>query len=360
MRIVDAHVHFWHPDKVYLPWLTDNQYRDATEYAEKVKESGVSQAVYVETDVDPYHSMVEADWISRYAGKTRSSLFGGITGIVAYAPVHQGSHVKGYLSTLIRLVGPRLKGVRHLLQDIASDPSRMCHPDFLLGVQALESFNLSFDITINTNACPEQFPPLQTLVAQCPSVEFVLDHMGKPPCETMPDQAAFEFWRLQIEALAKYPNVNCKVSGLVTELKICRSESELVKQLKPFVNVVYTSFGPDRIMFGGDWPLCESNASWQLWTAYQERPPTPASLPIVTDQNHSHYGSLSLASSSTASTINPNDDDESLYLLWTHQLFQEKYPHIRDDESIESTETTITDQTTAQRWFPICFPRCTT
>ncbi|KAG1460948.1 hypothetical protein G6F56_005832 [Rhizopus delemar] len=92
--------------------------------------------------------------------------------------------------------------------------------------------------------------------------------------------------------------------------------------------------------------------------AYQELPPTPTSLSIVTDQKEDrrHYGSLSLASSSIASTINPNDDNESIYLLWTHQLIQEKYPSIRDDESIESSITHVS--TTS--WLSACFPMCNT
>ncbi|KAG1460947.1 hypothetical protein G6F56_005831 [Rhizopus delemar] len=263
--IIDAHIHFWHPDRVYIPWVADSKYKDATEYAKKVEENGVYRAIYVETNVDPHHGLVEADWISQYAEKISSPSFGGIAGIVAYAPVQQGQHVDGYLRTLTRLVGPRLKGVRHLIQDSSSDPNRICHPDFLLGVQTLGKYNLSFDLTINSNACPEQFPPLQILVAQCPQVQFVLDHMGKPPCESKPSEPVFEFWKSQIEALAKHKHVSCKVSGLVTELKNNRSKDALVKQLEPFVNVVYACFGPDRIMFGSDWPICESGATWQTW-----------------------------------------------------------------------------------------------
>ncbi|KAG1152668.1 hypothetical protein G6F37_007780 [Rhizopus arrhizus] len=267
--IIDAHVHFWHPDKVYIPWISGTKHKDAIEYREQVKKVGVFRAIYVETDVDPHHGLVEADWISEYASDLgEASCFGGIGGIVAYAPVHQGEHVKGYLRTLTRLVGPRLKGVRHLIQDPSSDPNRICHPDFIQGVQMLKEYNLSFDLTINCNECPLQFPPLQTLVSQCPLVRFILDHMGKPPCDSQPGDARFEFWKSQIIALAANENVYCKISGLVTELKKKEnkaSKETMIKQFKPFIDVVYTYFGSDRIMFGGDWPICESSATWQEW-----------------------------------------------------------------------------------------------
>lgn len=195
----------------------------------------IHYAIYVETNVDPHHGLVEADWISRYADSlTTSAAFGGIGGIVAFAPVHQGRHVSSYLRTLIRLIGTKLKGVRNLVQDPSSDPKRVCHPDFVQGVQILGQHNLSFDLTINCKGCPEQFPPLKELVGQCPLVQFVLDHMAKPPCDCQPGEAAFEFWKSEMEALARYDNMCCKVSGLLTELKKEHKQSKaaMIKQLK--------------------------------------------------------------------------------------------------------------------------------
>ncbi|CAO3692417.1 unnamed protein product [Rhizopus microsporus] len=236
--VVDAHVHFWHPDEVYIPWISVD----------------IHYAIYVETNVDPHHGLVEADWISRYADSlTTSAAFGGIGGIVAFAPVHQGRHVSSYLRTLIRLIGTKLKGVRNLVQDPSSDPKRVCHPDFVQGVQILGQHNLSFDLTINCKGCPEQFPPLKELVGQCPLVQFVLDHMAKPPCDCQPGEAAFEFWKSEMEALARYDNMCCKVSGLLTELK------------KEHKQIARDCFGLDRLIFGSDWPMCTLAASWQEW-----------------------------------------------------------------------------------------------
>jgi L-fuconolactonase len=288
--IIDSHVHFWHPDKVHVPWVKGNRqfdkHKDAIDYSDQIKKARVEKAIYVETDVDQYHGLVEADWIYHYAKDeiVPNEIFGGIGGIVAFAPVHRGDHVQGYLRTLMRLTGGGtcgglVKGVRYLIQDPNLDPTRILQPNFIRGIQCLELFNLSFDLNINCNSSPEQFPPLQELVTQCPRVQFVLDHMGKPPCDSQPGDNRFDFWKQQIILLASNSNVACKISGLVTELSIfsidncsndddgCSSFDRVVQQLKPFVIVAKEAFGIDRIMYGGDWPVCElaNNMSWQTW-----------------------------------------------------------------------------------------------
>ncbi|KAF1797402.1 hypothetical protein V8B55DRAFT_1516403 [Mucor lusitanicus] len=272
--IVDAHVHFWHPDKVNVSWVRGSAFdthKDAVEYSEQVEKVHVEKAVYVETDVDCYHGLVEADWITHYAEQLQSTeVFGGIGGIVAFAPVHQGDHVDGYLRTLMRITNSRLKGVRYLIQDPTKDPQRVLHGDFVRGVQLLESYNLSFDLNINCNDSPEQFPPLKSLVAQCPRVQFVLDHMGKPPCDSQPGDARFEFWKEQMQDLSRLDNVYCKVSGLITEFKADdhKTQAQVAQWLKPFIQVARDSFGVDRLMFGGDWPVIELSKydlKWQQW-----------------------------------------------------------------------------------------------
>ncbi|KAI9019215.1 hypothetical protein CLU79DRAFT_759196 [Phycomyces nitens] len=264
-NIVDSHVHFWHPDTVLIPWqknsIFESKPMDGLIYGQDVTKVRVRTAVYVETDVDPVHSLIEADWIARYAANLNTTLaFGGIGAIVAYAPVHQGKYVATYLDLLTRLVGSRLRGVRHLIQDPLLDPDRVRCPDFVAGVQCLASFGLSFDLNINCNQTPQQFPPLITLVQKCPGVLFVLDHMAKPPCDSKPGEERFEFWREHMVLLAKQPNVVCKVSGLVTETQTWTAE-----QLGPFVETAREAFGADRIMFGGDWPICNLAVKWQTW-----------------------------------------------------------------------------------------------
>ncbi|KAG2230907.1 hypothetical protein INT48_000019 [Thamnidium elegans] len=276
LSVVDSHVHFWHPDRVNVPWVKNTPFdkrKDVNEYAEQVKNAGVKKMVYVETNVDPYHGLVEADWICQYAKEIKStSQFGGIGGIVSFAPIEQGEHMRGYLTTLMRITGSGkqgglLKGVRCLLQDPTLDPKRVLQTDFVIGIQCLESFNLSFDICIDCRGSPQQFPPIQELVVQCPRVQFILDHMGKPPCDSQPGDSEFEFWREQMTQLSKNQNVCCKISGLVNELSgHDDDELSVAQQLKPFIQVALETFGIDRIMYGGDWPVCEIvSTSWQSW-----------------------------------------------------------------------------------------------
>lgn len=273
LSIIDTHVHFWHPDKVNVAWVKGSSFdkrKDAKEYSEQIKKTRVKTAIYVETDVDPMHGLVEANWIFQYAQETvPNEIFQGIGGIVAFAPVHQGDHVQSYIETLIRVTdhSPLLKGVRYLLQDPSTDPNRVLQPEFIRGIQSLEKFNLSFDININCNESPLQFPPIQKMVVQCPRVQFILDHMGKPPCDSIPGSEKFEFWKEQMVQLASNANVACKISGLVTELSNNDDKSiDVVRQLKPFIQVARDAFGIDRIMFGGDWPILElAHTHWQTW-----------------------------------------------------------------------------------------------
>ncbi|CAO3642905.1 unnamed protein product [Mucor hiemalis] len=231
--IIDTHVHFWHPDKVHVAWVKGSafdKHKDAAEYSSQIKNTRVQTAIYVETNVDQQYGLVEANWIYQYAQEfVPNNSFGGIGGIVAFAPVNQGAYLEGYLDTLLRVTDKNnlLKGVRE---------------------------------------SSAQFPPIQKLVAQCPRVQFILDHMGKPPCDSEPGSVEFEFWKAQLIQLASNTNVSCKVSGLMTELVNNDDSVDVVRQLKPFVQVAREAFGIDRLMFGGDWPIMEmANTTWQSW-----------------------------------------------------------------------------------------------
>ena len=104
----------------------------------------------------------------------------------------------------------------------------------------------------------EQLAPATELAAKVPGVHFILDHFGKPPVK----QGALEPWRSQLRELAGLPNVSCKVSGLTTEADWKRWTAA---DLKPYFNAVIESFGPDRVIFGGDWPVCTLATEYQRW-----------------------------------------------------------------------------------------------
>ncbi|KAI9315267.1 hypothetical protein BX666DRAFT_1960998 [Dichotomocladium elegans] len=267
-RLIDSHVHFWDPSQVYVPWLSSaphfNERRDAEKYVEALPQGvEVHKAVYVETDVEPTQGLVEAEWIARYAQQLKmDSRFGGIGGIVAYAPVNIGEPVRHYLRVLTQLIPKdrHLRGVRYLVQDPDQNPARISSPTFIQGVKTLREFGLSFDLNFNCHVAPEQFTHSIELVRQCPEVSFILDHMGKPPCDCQPGDEAFSFWRENIIAIGKLPNISCKVSGLVTETNVVTAQ-----QLAPFVKVALEAFGIDRLMYGGDWPVVENSAALGRW-----------------------------------------------------------------------------------------------
>lgn len=118
----------------------------------------------------------------------------------------------------------------------------------------LSVYDFSFDICINYR----QLPCVIELVRQCPKTAFVLDHMGKPDIK----QHQLEPWRQQLQELATFPNVSCKISGIVTEAD---HQSWQATDLLPFLQTVLEAFGEDRIMFGGDWPVVLLASPYRRW-----------------------------------------------------------------------------------------------
>ncbi|ORX57520.1 amidohydrolase 2 [Hesseltinella vesiculosa] len=268
--VIDAHVHFFHPSDVYIPWAKGTRFDkdlDAADYTQQVKQTGVRQCVYVEVDAEQRQGLVEAAWIRDYAEQLKhEEAYGGIGAVVAFAPMDHGDEVRHYLRLLQRLVGSDLlRGVRYLLQAPGS-VERMASAAFRQGLQVLgerEFQHLHFELVIDCHRQPEQFPALIEMVQACPHTRFVLDHMAKPPCHSQPGAKAFDHWAACMDQLARCSNVVlCKVSGLLTELEDAPLQPA---QLAPFVQVARDTFGIDRLCFGSDWPILELRASWQQW-----------------------------------------------------------------------------------------------
>ena len=147
----------------------------------------------------------------------------------------------------------KLKGVRHVLQG-ESDDGYMLREDFNAGIRALKAFGLVYDILI----FERQLPPSIELVDRHPAQVFVLDHVAKPRIK----DNLFEPWNRNIRELAKRPNVYCKLSGMVTEADWSGWSEE---QLQPYIDTVLEAFGPLRLMFGSDWPVCLVASTYQGW-----------------------------------------------------------------------------------------------
>jgi L-fuconolactonase len=145
--------------------------------------------------------------------------------------------------------GSWLKGIRHQVHDEA-DPRWLCRPDVRAGLKAVADAGLVYDLLTKT---PQLSAAVET-VAALPELAFVVDHISKPVIGADPEP-----WATELRALAALPNVSCKLSGMVTEASWTDWKAA---DLKPYVEVVLDAFGPDRVMFGSDWPVCLLAASY--------------------------------------------------------------------------------------------------
>ena len=247
--IVDTHVHFWDPSFLRYSWLDEipilNKRYLLEEYREACGKIHVDQLVFVQCECNSGENLKEARWISDLSRKDKR-----IRGIVANVPIENGTKIKDDLDKLVQI--PLVKGIRRLLQGETVD---FClQSNFVEGVRALPDYDLSFDLCI--------FHPQLTntieLVRRCPEVSFVLDHIGKPDIKNK----LFDPWKVELERLAEFPNIFCKISGMVTEANMT---DWVLEDLKPYIDLVINSFGIDRVMFGGDWPVAVQASDYPRW-----------------------------------------------------------------------------------------------
>jgi predicted TIM-barrel fold metal-dependent hydrolase len=151
--------------------------------------------------------------------------------------------------------GNLLRGVRHLVQD-EPDPQWLLREDVLMGLRSLANTDLPYDVLVR----PPQLPAAVELSRRLPEVRLVLDHAGKPDLAS----GDLEGWSRDVRALAESEQVVCKVSGLITEADHQRWS---LADLRPAWDTVLEAFGPGRLLFGSDWPVCLLAASWERWAA---------------------------------------------------------------------------------------------
>jgi L-fuconolactonase len=251
LPIVDAHVHLWNPDQFNMPWLANVPPLDRPyglqDYREQTQGIPIAGMVYVEVGVEPQEALREARHVAELAQAEPR-----LQAIVAAAPLERGSAARDHLESLMA-ISPLIKGVRRNLQD-ETEPDFCLQPDFVTGVRLLAEYHLSFDLCIKH----WQLPAVIELVRSCPDTSFVLDHLGKPDIK----QQRLDSWQANLRKLAELPNIFCKISGMVTEADI---EHWQPADLEPFVNAALQSFGEDRVMFGGDWPVVLLASAYRRW-----------------------------------------------------------------------------------------------
>lgn len=253
LPIVDSHVHLWDPERFRMAWLDGNAVLDKpyglADYREHTAGVEIAAFVYLQVEVAPAYGLLEAAWAAGRAAEDPR-----LRAIVAWAPTEFGEQSRAYLDALVA-TGPLVKGVRRLIQG-EPDPAFCLRPRFVRGVQILADYGLSFDLCITH----DQLPGTIGLVAQCPDIPFVLDHIGKPDIRA----GLLDPWREQIAQLAAHPNVSCKLSGMVTEADHAAWTAD---DLAPYVAHIVATFGEDRIMYGGDWPVAFQASPYPRWVA---------------------------------------------------------------------------------------------
>lgn len=255
--IIDSHVHLWDPNRYRMPWLDHspaiNKPMGLPEYAEATEGIAVEGLVYLQVEVAPPYALLEArDLVNLQSGNPI------IKGIVPWAPLEFGEHVRYFLEELVKL-GPGIKGVRRLVQD-EPDPEFCLQPGFIRGNQILAEYGLSSDICCKFH----QLGPNVELVRRCPETFFILDHIAKPNIRG----GELEPWATQMRELASLPNVVCKISGVATEAD---HANWTVEEIKPYVRHALEVFGEDRVLFGSDWPVATLATSYRRWVETLEQ-----------------------------------------------------------------------------------------
>ncbi|HEY3340930.1 MAG TPA: amidohydrolase family protein [Anaerolineae bacterium] len=249
--LVDTHLHLWDPTRIRMSWLDTNPVLNKPyglpEYRAHTEGTDIEAMVYLQTEVETPYALLEASWAA-----DRASEDPRLKGIIPWAPLEYGERARAFLDALVA-ISPRIKGIRRIIQ-FEPDLDFCLRPDFVRGVQLLPEYGLTFDLCIDHRHLPNTIE----LVRRCPNTTFILDHIGKPDIK----HHQLDPWRAGIKTLAGFPNVWCKMSGLVTEAD---HQHWTRDDLKPYIDHVLGCFGFERTMFGGDWPVAFQAARYGQW-----------------------------------------------------------------------------------------------
>ena len=245
MKIIDTHQHFWNYDATRHDWINEDMRAIKKDFlpeqlAPILKENKVEGCVSVQVD----QTTEETDFLLALAKE--HSFIKGVVGWVDLRASNLEDKLENYKDA------KALKGFRHIIQGQAA--GFMLQPNLIQGLKKLATRNYTYDLLIYAH----QLKEANELIKQVTEIPIVIDHVAKPNIK----DSEMEDWKKEITALAKYPNVYCKISGMATE---ANWETWTMAGLQPYLDTVVEAFGTERIMFGSDWPVCLVASSYAKW-----------------------------------------------------------------------------------------------
>jgi L-rhamnono-1,4-lactonase len=310
LPIIDSHIHLYPSSDVRnLAWTADlppdhclNKQNSVEEYRAAARSSLLRGFVFVETDrksgledQEWRHPLEEVEFLARIANGTPLQGEGFlpsdkdlVLGIIPWAPVPAGvSSLSRYMSLVkehcdAKDISDKIKGVRYLVQ--RSHPGTMLQPDFVEGLKWLGKNNFTFDLGVDARSgglyqMREACEMMERVYEGEVKLKIIINHLCKPNLHLSALEATahpdFLDWKDSIQRMAEFPDTYMKLSGAFSELPPQEPNQpadidNLVRHMKPWIEVVLNAFGPERIMFGSDWPVCNvqgpgTDLSWRHW-----------------------------------------------------------------------------------------------
>ena len=268
LPIVDTHQHLWDLAQFSLPWLEDEGMEPLrknhllSDYLAAAEGAGIARTIYMEVDVAAAQRVAEAEFVA--------SLCRAADNPMAAAVIGGSPGTEGFRAYVDRFKSHDcIKGVRQVLHVPAAAPGQCLQEDFVRDVQYLGEVGLRFDLCLR----PSELGDAVGLVAQCPDTLFIVDHCGNADPQIVngaaehdpanPFSHSKEQWQRDMAALGARENVVCKISGIIARAPAGWNADSLA----PTVEHCLECFGPEQVVCGGDWPVCNFGASLGAWVA---------------------------------------------------------------------------------------------
>ncbi|QDT65483.1 amidohydrolase family protein [Calycomorphotria hydatis] len=237
--VIDSHHHLWQRREPFdYSWLESPELKPINrdflpdDLKPLIQQVDVDCTIVVQTQ----HDVRENDWALGLADK--HEFIAGVVGWVDLASEECEDQLLKFCEH------PKAVGIRHVTQDEPND-DYIVQPDILRGLKTLQKHGVPFDLLFYV----KHLNHAQTLAAELPDLPMVIDHLSKPVIK----EQRFDTWLDDFRAASRFPNIYCKLSGMITEADW---QNWSPKDLKPYVGYALDFFGPERCMFGSDWPVC--------------------------------------------------------------------------------------------------------